>query len=172
MEENDPYAMALTFLMLLLLAFVIARVWHVLAGRAAARASARETLEERIDGIAFDKAQPKPRWHRPLNNIPIALTEDEVRFIWAHAQCPYCHSMIFEGPTGGLSVNVFCGNPECNSRFNVTIPGFVGIGGNSSAIPPVGEFIGKCPEDFLEMRRQQQPSQIRNRHNGGRSQEA
>lgn len=33
--------------------------------------------------------------------------------------CPDCQTnRLLEGPHGGLSVNVYCGNPACGSRFN------------------------------------------------------
>lgn len=35
--------------------------------------------------------------------------------------CPDCgHTGFFEGPSGGLSTNIFCTNKECRSGFNIT----------------------------------------------------
>jgi hypothetical protein len=52
------------------------------------------------------------------------LTDDELAFIVESAKagqpaCPDCgRAPLLEGPSGGLSVNVYCGNDECGSRFN------------------------------------------------------
>lgn len=96
-------------------------------------------------------AVPKPKWVRP--DEPGNLTPEQALFLREHAACPYCHSPIYEGPEGGLSVNVFCGNPDCDSRFNVIMIGMVAFAGRSSATPAWGEFTGRCPKSFIEQRR-------------------
>lgn len=93
------------------------------------------------------------KWPRPSE--PGDLTEDQAVFLRTQCKCPYCHSPIFEGPSGGLSTNVFCGNPDCNSRFNVILIPFVSFAGQSAETPAWGEFTGTCPEDFLAARRTQ-----------------
>jgi hypothetical protein len=82
------------------------------------------------------------RWPRPQDNGFHDLPEDAVKFMQETSCCPFCGFMLFEGPSGGMTVNAFCGDPECNSRFNI------GMGGL-----PYGQFTGTCPEDFLEDRR-------------------
>jgi hypothetical protein len=97
------------------------------------------------------------RWERPTEDTLSPLPEEAVRFMWEHNFCPYCGSAIFEGPSGGLSQNVFCGNPDCNSRFNITMAGLVGFpGAGAVAIPAWGEFTGTCPDDFIAWRRAEQ----------------
>lgn len=47
------------------------------------------------------------------------LTQDELAYIAKNLSCPDCHfGGLTEGPSGGLSVNRYCVNPECGSRFN------------------------------------------------------
>ncbi|RUW56833.1 hypothetical protein [Mesorhizobium sp. M8A.F.Ca.ET.021.01.1.1] len=86
-------------------------------------------------------------WQRPAASCD--LPEDQLRYIHDASKCPYCKSKygLYEGPRGGASINLFCGNPDCDSRFNVVDPsfGFVGI----------GQFTGRCPEDFIEHRRKE-----------------
>lgn len=51
------------------------------------------------------------------------LTDDEVaRLIAGH--CPDCEGdKLIEGPHGGLSINVYCGNDvSCGSKFNFMGP--------------------------------------------------
>lgn len=37
-------------------------------------------------------------------------------------ECPDCHGHgFYEGPSGGMSVNIFCKNIRCRSGFNVTV---------------------------------------------------
>lgn len=50
------------------------------------------------------------------------LSEREESII-VKSTCPDCgHHPLMEGPHGGLSVNVHCGNPECGSKFNFMGP--------------------------------------------------
>jgi hypothetical protein len=88
-------------------------------------------------------APPSPRrWPRPADNGFHDLPEEVVAFMQETISCPYCHAALFEGPSGGMSLNVFCGNPDCNSRFNIGPPPL-----------PFGQFTGTCPEDFIAERR-------------------
>lgn len=89
----------------------------------------------------FDLYIP-PRWTRPTDGGFVHLPDDMIRFMQEKMRCPYCKSELYEGPSGGASVNMFCGNPDCNSRFNVGLPPI-----------PFGEFTGPCPESFLNQRR-------------------
>jgi hypothetical protein len=90
-------------------------------------------------------AETFKNWQRPSASCD--LPEDQLRYIHDANKCPYCKSAhgLYQGPRGGASVNVFCGNPDCDSRFNVVDPsfGFVGI----------GQFTGRCPKDFIEERK-------------------
>lgn len=42
--------------------------------------------------------------------------------IIASNECPDCgkHDGFYEGPSGGMSINIKCANPECKAKFNVT----------------------------------------------------
>lgn len=52
------------------------------------------------------------------------VTETERGKLWlkiATNYCPDCgHQGFIEGPSGGLSTNIFCANKECGHGFNVT----------------------------------------------------
>jgi hypothetical protein len=38
--------------------------------------------------------------------------------------CPDCKGTgFFEGPRGGININIFCHNPECRSGFNIAVFG-------------------------------------------------
>jgi hypothetical protein len=86
-------------------------------------------------------------WQRPESDTWIDLPEDQLRYIYEKNECLFCRSGkgMYEGPRGGASINMFCGNPDCDSRFNVVDPnwGFV----------PMGQFTGRCPPDFIQQRR-------------------
>ena len=43
------------------------------------------------------------------------LTAFEISFL---PHCPDCGDQLMEGPHGGLSINVYCINDACGSRFN------------------------------------------------------
>lgn len=42
------------------------------------------------------------------------------RHIFTHGTCPDCLSPLYEGPCGGMSMNVKCSSDRCGSRFNIT----------------------------------------------------
>lgn len=47
------------------------------------------------------------------------LTEDEMKLLRATECCPDCGTgKLGEGPHGGLSINWYCLEPKCGSRFN------------------------------------------------------
>lgn len=99
-------------------------------------------------------AKPQ-KWDRPKDDGFHDLTQAQVEFMWEKNACPYCHTTpLYKGPEGGLSTNCFCGNPDCNSRFNITLPGMIGFPmAGSAPVPAWGQFTGTCPDDFLEWRR-------------------
>lgn len=103
----------------------------------------------------------EPIWTRPESGSMVDLDEEAVRWVWANSKCPYCRTGdLYEGPSGGLSTNYFCGNVDaCNSRFNITSPGFVGFGGNSAAVPAWGQFTGPVPESFAAQMRAEKSRQ-------------
>jgi len=84
-------------------------------------------------------------WTRPSR--PCNLVADQIAYIHENMECPYCRSGhgLFEGPRGGASLNLFCGNPDCDSRFNVVDPKF--------GFVPIGQFTGPCPPEFIAGRR-------------------
>lgn len=88
-----------------------------------------------------------PLWDRP--GAPGDLPLEQIKRIHDEMTCPYCRSShgLFEGPRGGASLNLFCGNPDCDSRFNVIDPKFGCV--------PVGQFLGPCPPDYIERRRKE-----------------
>lgn len=54
---------------------------------------------------------------------PVEETEGGKLFrMIAKPRCPDCGSTagFYEGPSGGISTNVFCANRECRSGFNIT----------------------------------------------------
>jgi len=54
--------------------------------------------------------------------------------------CPFCKSEHWiEGPSGGMSKNVYCGNPECGAGFNVMGPNPVNLGGQLIHPPKGGD---------------------------------
>lgn len=101
-----------------------------------------------------EAVKPEPHWNRPVAFCD--MPEDALRFIHDKGKCPYCKSEygFYEGPRGGASVNIFCGNPDCNSRFNVGDPawGFI----------PMGQFTGECPPEFIAQRRREIAAESRN----------
>lgn len=86
-------------------------------------------------------------WERPSNGKPCILSPEQIDLIHDRALCPYCKSRhgLYEGPKGGASINLFCGNPDCDSRFNVIDPKFGRV--------PVGQFMGSCPKEYIQGRR-------------------
>jgi hypothetical protein len=55
--------------------------------------------------------------------VPVEQTDEGKLFDQiAKPECPDCGSRrgFYEGPSGGLSTNIFCINRECRAGFNVT----------------------------------------------------
>jgi hypothetical protein len=55
--------------------------------------------------------------------VPVEQTDEGKLFNQiAKPECPDCGSRrgFYEGPSGGLSTNIFCINRECRAGFNVT----------------------------------------------------
>jgi hypothetical protein len=46
-----------------------------------------------------------------------SCTEEESKMVGSHL-CPDCGGPLYDGPCGGLSINMYCGNQKCGSRFN------------------------------------------------------
>ena len=64
-------------------------------------------------------------WVRFLKRALI-FRSPEVKEAQAGYTCPDCKGHEFwEGPHGGLSVNIKCANPKCGSEFNVCPPYFI-----------------------------------------------
>ncbi len=39
--------------------------------------------------------------------------------VFRNIRCPDCEEQkLVEGPCGGLSINIYCTNPKCGSKFN------------------------------------------------------
>lgn len=54
---------------------------------------------------------------------PVEETDQGKLFaIIASGKCPDCGSTegFYEGPSGGMSTNIFCANEACKKRFNIT----------------------------------------------------
>lgn len=61
------------------------------------------------------------------NNEIITLPNAAALLVAEEQVCPFCHGPMYNGPEGGLSVNLFCGNVEnCDSRFNLSALSFDG----------------------------------------------
>lgn len=91
----------------------------------------------------------------PLSDRPSGprnLTEPEIAHIHSSGTCPFCASPkgLAEGPRGGASINLFCRNVDCDSRFNVVDLKFGYV--------PVGQFTGACPAEFIEALRDEEAS--------------
>ena len=49
--------------------------------------------------------------------------EVALEHVMLNGTCPDCQTGNFlEGPSGGMSTNVKCENPQCRSEFNLTVP--------------------------------------------------
>ena len=60
---------------------------------------------------------------KPTPQSPARWTEEQLLFrVIARDKCPNCGSDkgFFEGPRGGISMNIKCANPPCGAKFNVT----------------------------------------------------
>lgn len=66
------------------------------------------------------------------------LTEDEMKVVYDKENCPDCEvGPLVEGPSGGLSINRYCINKDCGSRFNDMGPfGWERISARSPNKPP------------------------------------
>lgn len=54
---------------------------------------------------------------------PVSQTEGGRLFrMMANNECPSCHRSLgfYRGPSGGMSTNYYCQNPECAEGYNVT----------------------------------------------------
>lgn len=52
--------------------------------------------------------------------------------------CPDCrHAPLLEGPSAGISTNLYCSNKECGSRFNVAQFGSMVMGERISSPSPL-----------------------------------
>lgn len=65
------------------------------------------------------------RW--PIEDFPRTTRERErctmeEESLIRDGNCPDCAGDLVEGPHGGLSVNWYCSNKYCGSRFNVAGP--------------------------------------------------
>lgn len=93
------------------------------------------------------------KWPRPLDDAFVDLTDEQLNWIARHnySCCPYCHGALYGGPSGGMSQNMYCENVDtCNSAFNLA----EGL--------PWGQFIGKCPAEFVhQMRRHHAEAEAR-----------
>lgn len=50
-----------------------------------------------------------------------ALTSRELDSLHTGGRCPFCGGEEFyEGPSGGIAMNWFCGNELCGAGFNIT----------------------------------------------------
>jgi hypothetical protein len=68
---------------------------------------------------------PKIKGHasisaRSTNEGDVCTTEENA-FVFATSKCPDCGGALYEGPSGGGSVNIYCGH--CGSKFNLTLFG-------------------------------------------------
>jgi hypothetical protein len=48
------------------------------------------------------------------------ITDPQILAKLAEGRCPYCDSLMLEGPHGGLSINVEC--DDCGAKFNLQGP--------------------------------------------------
>lgn len=105
------------------------------------------SIIQRLRGLltpVLEVQEPVQKWERPTEYGD--LPPEAVRWMLTHMKCPYCQiGSLYDGPEGGMSINMFCGNPDYDSRFNVVpYPGM-----------DWGQFIGPCPPEFLAQRRRE-----------------
>lgn len=64
----------------------------------------------------------KERKRTPQQGVLVSETDEGKLYAELAADmCPDCgHRGFYEGPSGGMSTNIFCMNPKCRSGFNVT----------------------------------------------------
>lgn len=79
------------------------------------------------------KPEPPPIKEERTSLKGEELTPFEVQY-FEELRCPDCgEQKLMKGPEGGLSINVYCGNEDCRSMFNVM--GILGIERISAASP-------------------------------------
>lgn len=50
----------------------------------------------------------------------MVLTIEQRKRFHNTGRCPFCgKSEFYEGPQGGLSMNIMCANSECEAKFNI-----------------------------------------------------
>jgi len=69
--------------------------------------------------MIFEKRKQK---ESKSKGIPVSDTAEGKLYIQiAKGKCPSCGSKgFYEGPHGGLCINIFCMNPACRQGYNVT----------------------------------------------------
>lgn len=66
------------------------------------------------------------------------LTDDELALVYETSHCPDCNvGELLEGPSGGLSINRYCTNTDCGSRFNDDMFGWERISAARPSRKPV-----------------------------------
>lgn len=56
------------------------------------------------------------------------LTPEETEFMTEQGRCPFCGGKGFsEGPSGGLSQNMYCDGDRCFAKFNIMAMGDLGV---------------------------------------------
>lgn len=73
------------------------------------------------------KEPPEMMTHNLRDGSVIPTKETDAGKLWATIasnRCPDCGDggggVFWEGPSGGMSTNIECINPNCKARFNVT----------------------------------------------------
>jgi hypothetical protein len=89
-----------------------------------------------------EKAKARPMVIEGFSGRPLSeISQGKLGAIIQKNKCPDCGSKgFYEGPSGGVSTNIYCTNPECRSAFNYT-----NIFGEGHA-----ERIGRAPGHVYE----------------------
>jgi hypothetical protein len=69
------------------------------------------------------KKPPRPVVTEGFSGTPLsALPAGKLGASIMNGVCPDCGSKagFYEGPSGGMSTNIFCANPKCRQGFNFT----------------------------------------------------
>lgn len=75
------------------------------------------------------------------------ITEAEAYWIYDKGQCPFCGATkYYEGPEGGMSMNITCANEECGAVMNIS-PGFRSYMGEIIHEPKDGRAAKPLPFD-------------------------
>jgi len=122
---DDGLKIAAMFLTTIAVAVFVVNVWDALRKPKKKKKGGHVSVHSLVDGT-----------EKPLSETPQGKLGAKI----AKGVCPDCGGKggFYEGPSGGMSTNIYCMNPKCRAFFNFT-PMF----GEAHA-----ERMGKAPSWF------------------------